>query len=115
MNEKEKAFREYCRQYKLTSHTKNDFLGSWETDSDEIQYDLRYSKTDEPDSQGRWARVAYYKGIEIAWINRTKLLNGWDRFDIIFFHGLHLESRFSLEEAKDFVEVKLENFLDSLI
>jgi hypothetical protein len=35
-----------------------------------IEYQNRYSQTDEPDEQGRWARTATYKNIKIAWINK---------------------------------------------
>ena len=35
-----------------------------------IKYIPRYSSTDEPDEQGRWARVAYFKDkVQIAWIS----------------------------------------------
>lgn len=37
-----------------------------------IKYIPRYSRTDEPDEQGRWARVAYFKDIQIAWISLTQ-------------------------------------------
>lgn len=33
----------------------------------------RYSKTDEKDKHGRWARLVYYRGNMIAWINRIEI------------------------------------------
>lgn len=30
----------------------------------------RYSSNDEPDKQGRWSRICYYKGKMISWVSR---------------------------------------------
>lgn len=38
----------------------------------EITYIPRYSRTDNPDNMGRWARIAKYKGVQIAWVSRAK-------------------------------------------
>jgi hypothetical protein len=37
-----------------------------------IEYFNRYSDTDLPDKMGRWARIAVYKNIRIAWISRIE-------------------------------------------
>jgi len=37
-----------------------------------IEYFNRYSNTDLPDDMGRWARIAIYKNIRIAWISRLE-------------------------------------------
>jgi hypothetical protein len=31
-------------------------------------WSCRYSSTDEPDKQGRWARMCHYRGLMIAWV-----------------------------------------------
>jgi hypothetical protein len=33
-------------------------------------WSCRYSSTDEPDNQGRWARVCHYRGYLIGWVSR---------------------------------------------
>ena len=38
-----------------------------------IEYLNRYSETDLPDNLGRWARLAVYKNIRIAWISRFEI------------------------------------------
>jgi hypothetical protein len=38
--------------------------------SKKINYVPRYSSTEEYDKMGRWTRIAYYNGIQVAWINR---------------------------------------------
>ena len=35
-----------------------------------IEYEPRYSDTDDSDHMGRWSRIAYVNDIQIAWINR---------------------------------------------
>lgn len=35
-----------------------------------ITFVERYSRTDEPDEKGRWARIVMYKGLKIAWISK---------------------------------------------
>jgi hypothetical protein len=43
------------------------------TNKSAIEYISRYSSTDEYDDVGRWARVAYFKGIQIAWITKLEI------------------------------------------
>lgn len=38
----------------------------------ELEWKNRYSSTEEPDKYGRWARICYYNGLTIAWINRVE-------------------------------------------
>jgi len=33
-------------------------------------WSCRYSSTDEPDKQGRWARTCHYRGYMIAWVDK---------------------------------------------
>lgn len=35
-------------------------------------WSCRYSFTDAPDKQGRWARTCHYRGYMIAWVDRIK-------------------------------------------
>lgn len=44
-------------------------------DRNKIIYQPRYSQTDEYDKQGRWARIAYYNGVQIAWISKYKFIH----------------------------------------
>ena len=37
-----------------------------------IRWVARYSQTELPDKQGRWARICYFKGRTIAWITRVQ-------------------------------------------
>lgn len=75
-----------------------------------ITYTPRYSRTDEPDELGRWARLANYKNIRIAWINKITINS-----KIVFNVSCHFPTRNSdtanehrlfgtLEESKAFVE-----------
>lgn len=36
-----------------------------------IEYKSRYSSNEEYDKMGRWARIAFFRDIQIAWINRN--------------------------------------------
>lgn len=36
----------------------------------------RYSQTEGPDKKGRWARLCYYKGVLICWINKVEIKEG---------------------------------------
>ena len=42
----------------------------------QISWVPRYSFTEEPDKQGRWARIAMFRSIKIAWINRVVIPGG---------------------------------------
>lgn len=48
----------------------------------------RYSETMEDDTIGRWARVVYYNGIQIAWIEKAYGKSG-DKTVIKFISKLH--------------------------
>ena len=39
---------------------------------DELSWVCRYSKTDEPDKLGRWARQCFFKDLHIAWVRRDE-------------------------------------------
>lgn len=34
-----------------------------------FNWSIRYSQTDDTDDMGRWARIGYYNGLCISWIN----------------------------------------------
>ncbi len=34
-----------------------------------FKWSIRYSTTDETDNTGRWARICYYNGLYIGWVN----------------------------------------------
>lgn len=85
-----------------------------------IEYFPRYSETDLPDDMGRWARIAIYKNIRIAWINRLE-----NKRKIIFSVSCHFPTMqndtanehkvlHSLDEAKDFVKERWEWFLNKI-
>lgn len=85
-----------------------------------IEYQNRYSQTDEPDKQGRWARTATYRNIRIAWISRVQTKD-----KIVFCASCHFptmqndtanESKvfFSLEDAKEFVSERWNSFLTAV-
>jgi hypothetical protein len=82
-----------------------------------IEYKNRYSQTDNLDDLGRWARLAVYKNIRIAWISGKKIDKG-----IIFLVSLHFptmqndtanENKVfnSINEAKEFVRERWDWFL----
>ena len=81
----------------------------------------RYSETDEPDKHGRWARLCYYNGLMIAWIERHELMFGnyiytvTDYFPSIkndnpCFVGQHK----NFDYAKSDVEKRFVNFLKTV-
>ena len=85
-----------------------------------IEYFPRYSNTHLPDDMGRWARLATYKNIRIAWINRIE-----NKGKIIFLVTCHFPTRqsdianehkvcYSLDEAKEFVRERWEWFLSAV-
>jgi hypothetical protein len=77
----------------------------------------RYSDTDEPDEQGRWARVGYLEhrsgephlNKEIGWVRmmpKTKEFVGYVAI------GNSVSGKFkTLQEAKDFIELKVKAFV----
>lgn len=38
-----------------------------------MRWECRYSKDEEPDKMGRWARKCFYKSLHIAWVNRLQI------------------------------------------
>jgi len=85
-----------------------------------IEYFNRYSDNDLPDDMGRWARIAVYRNIRIAWISRIEN-NG----KVIFSVTCHFPTMQndtanehkvcnSFEEAKHFVYQKWNWFLKEI-
>ena len=85
-----------------------------------IEYLNRYSSTDLPDDLGRWARLAVYKNIRIAWISRLEVKGA-----VVFSVSLHFptmqndtanqhKSFFSFDDAKGFVKERWEWFLNTV-
>jgi len=85
-----------------------------------IEYFDRYSCTDLPDELGRWARIAVYKNIRIAWISRVDVEN-----HLIFSVFCHFPTMqndtanehkvcLTLNEAKDFIDGRWEWFLENV-
>ena len=85
-----------------------------------IEYKTRYSQTDKPDNLGRWARLAVYKGVRIAWISRKETDKG-----IVFIVSLNFPTMDndtsnehkiikSIDEAKEFVKERWEWFLNAV-
>lgn len=85
-----------------------------------IEYFNRYSDTDLPDKMGRWARIAIYKDIRIAWISRIELKDS-----TVFSVSCHFPTMqndtanqhktvHSLNEAKEFIKERWEWFLNKI-
>jgi|TARA_B110000240_G_scaffold189932_1_gene230510 hypothetical protein len=85
-----------------------------------IEYKNRYSQTDKPDNLGRWARLAVYKNIRIAWISRIDI-----KGKIVFTVACHFPTMQndtanehkvfnSLDEAKDFVKERWDWFVNAI-
>ena len=96
----------------------------------EIRWVPRYSDTDEPDKQGRWARIAYCgdfdepfdsKGqqrlFQIAWVNMVTLKSGEVRYSATYyFPQNNIGSVFkNFEEAKDVTESEFKKFINHII
>lgn len=85
-----------------------------------IEYLNRYSDTDLPDDMGRWARLAVYRNIRIAWISRIGN-KGRDIFRVTcHFPTMQNDTAnehkifYSLEEAKEFVSERWNWFLNAV-
>lgn len=92
----------------------------------EIEWVPRYSDTNSPDGQGRWARIAYVgnkdnfgfdeetrrqKFFEIAWINRT-VIDEEIHFVVSYYFPSNKKHIFeTLEEAQEEVEISFKNFI----
>lgn len=85
-----------------------------------IQYFNRYSNTDLPDDMGRWARIAIYKNIRIAWISKHFIKDKYAFCVTCHFPTMQNDTAkeskvfFSLEEAKDFVSERWSFFLTAV-
>lgn len=85
---------------------------------EKVEYKPRYSDTDEPDDIGRWARIVFYKGLQIGWISKTK---NNDRFLIAGTFptdgndgSKYGDVAYSLEEAKAKFEKAFGIFIDKI-
>lgn len=89
-----------------------------------IEYQNRYSQTDEPDKQGRWARTSTYKNIRIAWISKVETARVENNGNI-FCVTCHFptmnndtanESKvfFNLKDAKEFVNERWYWFINKI-
>lgn len=85
-----------------------------------IEYFNRYSDTDLPDNKGRWARIAIFRDIRIAWISRLE-----NDGKIIFRVSCHFPTMqndtaneykicYSLEEAQEFINKRWNWFLNKV-
>lgn len=85
-----------------------------------IEYYSRYSDSDLPDDEGRWARIAVYRNIRIAWIDRIEIEG-----KVIFSVTCHFPTMqndlanehkicFSIDEAKEFVKERWGWFLKAV-
>lgn len=85
-----------------------------------IIYSTRYSDTDEPDNFGRWARIASYNGIRIAWINKFNQVYKEHYSVLLNFPTLNNDAGtehkmcYSLDEAKEFVDEKWSWFIEKI-
>lgn len=81
-------------------------------------WSCRYSSTDEPDKQGRWARVCHYRGYLIGWVsrieNKDKII--YTRNDYFPTSGNDMPYKSevvkTLEEAKNGIERGFREFLE---
>lgn len=85
-----------------------------------IRYTNRYSSTDEFDDKGRWARVAYFKRIQIAWISKLKVKDKEVYSVRLHFPTLGNDTAtdskilYSLEEAKMWLEERWKWFTNEV-
>ena len=85
-----------------------------------IEYQDRYSQTDEPDKQGRWARTATYKNIRIAWISKHLIKGKYTFCVTCHFPTMQNDTAneskvfFSLEDAKEFIYERWNFFLTAV-
>ena len=85
-----------------------------------ITYVDRYSSTDLPDIKGRWARIAVFRDIQIAWITKHVIQEKYTYLVENKFPTMYNDSSTetkvcdSLQEAKDFVEERWEWFINQV-
>lgn len=85
-----------------------------------FNWSTRYSSTEEPDKQGRWARICHYKDLNIAWVNminhdgkRIFSING--HFPVSGNDMPDFMAKADcIENAKIMVEREFLNFLDHI-
>jgi hypothetical protein len=83
----------------------------------EIKYIPRYSYTDLPDEQGRWARKCMYKDLHLAWINRLEVKNTVKFLVTTYFpcgsQDIPTKNKVadSFDDAMTFIETEWEKFL----
>lgn len=79
----------------------------------------RYSQTEEPDKQGRWARLCFYRQFLIAWISRQKVNDTVVYVVTDYFpsngnsNPCFVEATEDFEKAKEGVEKRFNEFLKS--
>ena len=73
----------------------------------EISWMPRYSFTEQPDEQGRWARMAMFRSLKIAWINMMVMPDGEIVYHLdTFFPTSSNDLPFSTSTHKTFIEAK---------
>jgi len=83
-----------------------------------IKYSKRYSFNHLPDHMGRWARIAKYRDITIAWINRFEV-NDKVGFSVsLYFPTLNNDlardhqTFKTCKEAKNFIQERWDWFIE---
>lgn len=77
----------------------------------------RYSQTEEPDKQGRWARLCFYRQFLIAWISRQQVNETVMYVVNDYFptngnsNPCFVEATEDFEKAKEGVEKRFNEFL----
>jgi hypothetical protein len=73
---------------------------------------VRYSKTEDSDKHGRWARICYYKGKMIAWISRVDHIDYGRYYRVVdYFPSLQQANpclTIGMEKENDFETIKKE-------
>lgn len=75
-----------------------------------LQWHSRYSDTDEPDKMNRWARILYFKNLQIGWVKRVEankviIFSAQTYFPVSGNdYPLGLRVFATIQEAKDYIE-----------
>lgn len=83
--------------------------------SNNFEWRYRYSDTNESDDMNRWARMLYYKGLLVCWINRF-----CDAYSISYYYpsnGNDSPCIHRIEKGKPFEQIQKDceqHFLDFL-
>jgi hypothetical protein len=86
-----------------------------------IEYENRYSSTEEFDDFGRWARLANFNGVTIAWINKIQCKD-----EFAFSISCHFPTKYgatanehkicdTLVESKEFIKERWEWFNNNVL